>query len=115
MHFNLQNLIVHQDLQQLDQPITHEEIDEVVKNLHANKALGPDDFNGAFLKKCWPIIKQDIYQLCFDFFHNLGDIQPINNAFITLVPKVNCNTLCYSSPNLFLITVISGLVMHYMP
>jgi hypothetical protein len=26
-----------------------------------------------------------------------------------------CNTACYGSPNPSLITVISGLVMHYMP
>jgi hypothetical protein len=35
------------------------------------------------------MIKQDIYQLCLEFFHNSGDIRPINNAFITLVHKVN--------------------------
>jgi hypothetical protein len=27
----------------------------------------------------------------------------------------NCNTPCYGSSNLSLITVISGLVMHYAP
>jgi hypothetical protein len=26
-----------------------------------------------------------------------------------------CNTPCYGSPNLSLITIINGLVMHYMP
>jgi hypothetical protein len=35
------------------------------------------------------MIKQDIYQLCLEFFHNSRDIRPINNAFITLVHKVN--------------------------
>jgi hypothetical protein len=28
---------------------------------------------------------------------------------------LHCNTLCYGSPNSSLITVVSGLVMHYMP
>jgi hypothetical protein len=57
MHFNLGNLVEHHDLHQLDQQITHEEIYENVKHLPPDKALGPDGFNGAFLKKCWPIIK----------------------------------------------------------
>jgi hypothetical protein len=89
MHFNLGNLVEHHDLQQLDQQITHEEIDEIAKRLPSDKAPGPNGFDGVFLKKCWPIIKQDIYQLCWEFFYNSADIHPINNAFITLVPKVN--------------------------
>jgi hypothetical protein len=40
----------------------------VVAKLPSDKALGPDGFNGLFLEKCRHIIKDDIYQLCFDFF-----------------------------------------------
>jgi hypothetical protein len=89
MHFSLKKLVASHNLQQPDQPFTQEDIAEEVKHLASDKAPGPDGFNGAFLKKCWSIIKQDIYQLCLDFFNNLGGIQCINNAFITLVPKVN--------------------------
>jgi hypothetical protein len=32
-----------------------------------------------------------------------------------VIPVPHYNTLCYDSPNLSLITVINGLVMHYMP
>jgi hypothetical protein len=109
MHFNLQNLVEHHDLQQLDQQITHEEIDEIVKHLPLDKAPGPDGFNGAFLKKCWPIIK-DIYQLCFDFFHHSGDIQPINNAFITLVPKVNNPTSVNDYMPISLINCVTKII-----
>jgi hypothetical protein len=54
-----------------------------------DKAQGADGFNGVFLKKCWNIIREDIYQLCFDFFNGTVDLQAINSSFITLVPKVN--------------------------
>ena len=54
-----------------------------------DKAPGPDGFNGMFLKKCWHIIKEDIYQLCDDFFVERVNIQAINSSFITLVPKSN--------------------------
>ena len=52
-----------------------------------DKAPGPDGFNGMFLKKCWHIIKEDVYQLCNDFFSGTVSLQAINNSFITLVPK----------------------------
>ena len=52
-----------------------------------DKAPGPDGFNGMFLKKCWHIIKEDVYQLCNDFFSRTVSLQAINNSFITLVPK----------------------------
>jgi len=52
-----------------------------------DKAPGPDGFNEMFLKKCWHIIKEDVYQLCNDFFSGTVSLQAINNSFITLVPK----------------------------
>jgi hypothetical protein len=38
-----------------------------MKTMSADKASGPDEFNGLFLKKCWHIVKEDIYELCKDF------------------------------------------------
>jgi retron-type reverse transcriptase len=55
----------------------------------SDKAPGPDGFNGMFLKKCWDIIKEDIYTLCFDFFNGSLSLEAINFSFITLVPKVH--------------------------
>jgi hypothetical protein len=73
-------------------PFIKEEIDVVIKHMPANKALSPDGFNGLFLKKCWHIIKEDIYNLCQDFYNGIVDIQPLNNALITLVLKINTST-----------------------
>ena len=57
MHFDLQHLIqLDVDLSSLVEPFTIEEIDQVVKNMPADKAPGPNGFNGLFLKKCWPMI-----------------------------------------------------------
>jgi len=44
---------------------------------------------GCFFKKCRHIIKEDIYQLCNDFFSGVVDLQAINSSFITLIPKNN--------------------------
>ncbi|OIT39781.1 hypothetical protein A4A49_61719, partial [Nicotiana attenuata] len=37
-----------------------EEIKDVVFEMGANSAAGPDGFNGTFFQKCWDIIKEDI-------------------------------------------------------
>jgi hypothetical protein len=89
MRFDLQALVQNQDLQPIQGPFTKQDIDNVIKNMPVDKAPGPDGFNGVFLKKCWNIIREDIYQLCFDFFNGRVDLQAINSSFITLVPKVN--------------------------
>jgi hypothetical protein len=54
-----------------------------------DKASGPDGFNGLFLKKCWPVIKEDFYKLCQDFFDGSVNLESINGSFITLIPKIN--------------------------
>jgi hypothetical protein len=51
-----------------------------------DKSPGPDGFNGAFLKHCWPSIKDEFYKLFFAFHEGNLDIQTINSAFITLIP-----------------------------
>jgi hypothetical protein len=89
MKFNLNDIVHLQDLQSIAGPFSKEDIDQVVKTMPYDKAPGPDGFNGIFIKKCWHIIRDDIYELCMDFFNGVVDLQAINNSYITLVPKVN--------------------------
>jgi hypothetical protein len=65
------------------------EIDHLIKIMPADKAPGPDGFNGVFIKKCWLIIKEDIYRLFKDFYDSKVNLSPINNSFIVLVPKIS--------------------------
>jgi hypothetical protein len=46
------------DLSLLEEPFSHKEIDDVVKEFPCNKSPGPDGFNAEFLRKCWPVIKK---------------------------------------------------------
>jgi len=90
MLFDLDRIInIDLDLSSLVVPISISEIDRVVKLIPNDKAPGPDGFNGLFLKKCWPIIKDSFYQLCDDFYSGTLDLESINNSYITLIPKVN--------------------------
>lgn len=64
MHFDLQSLINEVDSLDRLEELTKEEIDIVIAELlPSNKSPGPDGFNGDFLKKCWPIIAEDFYDL----------------------------------------------------
>jgi hypothetical protein len=69
------------------EPFTTAEIDSVVKNLPSDKSPGPDRFNTDFVKKCWPNIKQDFYDLCASFQHGHLCLSSLNSSHITLIPK----------------------------
>lgn len=88
MPFDLYSLITPQNgLEVLEAPFPKFEIDNLVKNLPTDRAPGPDGFNGLFMKKCWPIICHDYYNLCQDFHSGSLDLNSLNHSFITLVPK----------------------------
>jgi hypothetical protein len=90
MYFDLQELLSEsENLDWLEEPFLKEEIDKIVQELPLDKSPGPDGFNGEFLKKCWPTVSQDYYELCNGFYE--GDIcmQSINGSHIVLVPKID--------------------------
>jgi hypothetical protein len=89
MLFDLESLIQPTaGLEELSVPFTTQEIDAVIKNMPADKAPGPDGFNGQFLKSCWHIIKEDIYKLYFQFYEGKLNLESINMGHITLIPKI---------------------------
>ena len=88
MHFDLNSLIHPRDfLQDISDPIQHSEIDAIVKQMPNNKAPGPDGFNGLFLKKCWPIVRDDFYHFVDYFSEGQANLDCNNSSFITLIPK----------------------------
>ena len=89
MLFDLPSLITATiNLDSLVAPFSKDEINNIVRMIPLDKAPGPDSFNGMFLKKCWPLIKEDFYALCQDFYDCNINLESINNSYITLVPKV---------------------------
>jgi hypothetical protein len=66
--------------------------------------------NGLFLKKCQDIIKGDIYNLCQEFYNGTADIQPLNNAFVTLVPKINTPTTINDFRPISLINCVTKII-----
>jgi hypothetical protein len=91
MEFDLSALVNNfpDDLSCLVSPFSVPEIDHLIKIMPADKAPRPDGFNGVFIKKCWLIIKEDIYRFFKDFYDSKVNLSPINNSFIVLVPKIS--------------------------
>jgi len=90
MMLDLQSLLLPSaQLGCLDEPFSTEEIDSVIRHLPADKSPGPDGFNTDFVKKCWPIIKQDFYNLCQAFYDGDLCLQSINGSYIALIPKID--------------------------
>jgi hypothetical protein len=55
--------VLAEDLELLETPFTHEEIDDVVKSFAIDKSSASDGFNNDFLKKCWSIVAPEFYAL----------------------------------------------------
>jgi hypothetical protein len=55
--------------------------------LTSNKSSGPDGFNMDFVKKCWPVIAPDFYDLFNKFFEGSLCMHSINGSYVTLTPK----------------------------
>ena len=77
------------DLSILEESFTTEEIDQVITSLPTDKSPGPYGFNTDFIKKCWPIIKQDFYNMCHAFHAGNICLQSLNDSYITLIPKID--------------------------
>jgi hypothetical protein len=76
-------------LEDLVSPFSTEEIDLIVKSLPNDKSRGLDSFNTDLMKKCWPIISNDFYEMCQSFYSHTLCLQSINGSYVTLVPKID--------------------------
>ena len=90
MKFDLHKIIKKcHDLDALTVRFSNVEIDNVIREMPTDRAPGTDGFTGVFLKKCWPIIKEDFYKLCHQFHEGNLSLESINDGFITLIPKIS--------------------------
>ena len=82
-----------QQIDQLNRPITRNEIEYVIKILPTNKSPGPDGFTGEFYK-IYKVGLVPIFLKIFQKFEEEGTLpNTFHNANITLMPKPDKDTI----------------------
>jgi hypothetical protein len=89
LSLNWEGLSYHRfNLEDLDLPISEEEIKGVVASMPKENAPGPDGFIRAFYSKCWEIVKGEVITAVMQFSQLKGDtFHLLNTANIVLLPK----------------------------
>ena len=81
-----------EEIDQLNRPITRNEIEYVIKTLSTNKSLGTDGFSGKF----YQTYKEEIIPIILKLLQNVEEEQTLPKTFydatITLIPKPDKDT-----------------------
>ncbi|CAK8576402.1 unnamed protein product [Lathyrus sativus] len=73
----------------LEVPFTDSEIKEAVWDCDGSKSPGPDGYNFVFIKRCWFLLKYDIFKVLTDFNSHSFLPKVVSSSFNTLTPKVD--------------------------
>ena len=80
-----------EEIENLDRPITNMEIETIIRNLPANKILGPDGFTAEFYQK----FREGLTPILLKLFQKITEEVKLLNSFyeatITLIPKPDKN------------------------
>ena len=79
----------HEDIENLNRPITSMEIETVIRNLPANKSPGPEGFRAELYQK----FREELTPILLKLFQKIAEEGKLPNTFfevtITLIPKLS--------------------------
>lgn len=86
---NLEALgVPRHNMSDLDSPFSEQEVWETLRDMPADKALGPDGFTGRLNKSCWGIIKNEVLAATSAVWsRKFCNFSKLNTAYITMIPK----------------------------
>jgi hypothetical protein len=81
------DLVTSEENTMLAAPFSEEQIKEAIDSRYAGGAPGPDGLPFLFYQKFWDLVKQGIINMFNDFFRGELDLDRLNFALLTLIPK----------------------------
>ena len=67
--------------------LTFAEFDVAVKQMHPNKASGPDGFSPAFFQHFWQLLGLEVFNCCKKWLDDVSFPAELNNTNLVLIPK----------------------------
>jgi len=81
------NQLTQDQKEELEKPVTRQEINTALASCDPSKAPGYDGYNLKCIKKMWPIIGEDFFEYIQNFFEKGTLHKSFNTTWVTLIPK----------------------------
>lgn len=67
--------------------LSFEEFSTAIKQMHPDKASGPDGLNPAFFQNFWSILGREVYECCKIWLNTISFPAQLNDTNVVLIPK----------------------------
>ena len=76
-----------EDNENLNKPISMQEVEEALSQMAQGKAPGPDGFTTNFFHFFWEMIKKEVWAIVEESRSKRGVLKDFNVTFLALIPK----------------------------